>query len=182
MRITLTKQQALVAKATGKWGEKKPYLECVRIGGGKIVGADGFMLAQAPVDYDGEPVFVPSRIIPSGPCDVEMDGKTVRVIKAETTREAPHATYDYPDTEKVWRMETKRKPKACVALNVALIRKMLACIKGKDGGKSSSGMVRLYIRRPEDAVEWKVQTPEGSVMVEGLIEPMFTWWGEEKER
>ena len=59
MRITLTKQQALVAKATGKWGEKKPYLECVRIGGGKIVGADGFMLAQAPIDYDGEPVFVP---------------------------------------------------------------------------------------------------------------------------
>jgi len=178
MRVTLTKQQALVAKAAGQFSEP---LEHVRIADGQIVAADGFMLARAPVDYDGEPVFVPSRIIPSGPCDVEMDGKTVRVITAETTREAPHATYDYPDTEKVWRMETKRKPKACVALNVALIRKMLACIEGKDGGKSSSGMVRLYIRRPEDAVEWKVQTPEGSVMVEGLIEPMFTSW-EEKNK
>jgi len=181
VRVTLTKQQALVAKAAGKFSEGRPYMECVRIGKGKVVAADGFMLAQSPVDYDGEPVFVPSRIIPSGPCDVEMDGKTVRVITAETTREAPHATYDYPDTEKVWRMETKRKPKACVALNVALLRKMLACIEGKDGGKSSSGMVRLYIRRPEDAVEWRVQEPDGSVMVEGLIEPMFTWWEKENK-
>ena len=57
----------------------------------------------------------------------------------------------------------------------------LACIEGKDGGKSSSGMVRLYIRRPEDAVEWRVQEPDGSVMVEGLIEPMFTWWEKENK-
>jgi len=182
VRVTLTKQQALVAKAAGKFSEGRPYMECVRIGKGKVVAADGFMLAQSPVDYDGEPVFVPSHMIPSGPCDVDMDGESVRVITAEGTQETAHFAYEYPDTEKVWRIETKRKPKACVALNTALLRKMLACIEGKDGGKDPNGMVRLYVRRPEDAVEWRVLQPDGAVMVEGLIEPMFTWWGEEKER
>jgi len=181
MRVSLTKQQALVAKAAGKRDDKRPYMECVRIGGGKVVAIDGFMLAQAPVDYDGEPVFVPARMIPSGPCDVEVDGESVRVITAEGTAETAHVDYPYPNTERVWRDTRKRKPRAYVALNAALLRKMLACIEGKDGS-SPNGMVRLYIRRPEDAVEWRVQNPEGGVFVEGLIEPMYTRWGQSDER
>jgi hypothetical protein len=182
MRVSLTKQQALVAKVAPRQREfRLPYMECVRIGGGKVAATDGFMLAQTPVDYDGEPVFVPARMIPSGPCDVEVEGESVRVITAEGTAEIEHVWYDYPNTERAWADDTKRNPRAYVALNAALLRKMLACIEGKDGS-SPNGMVRLYIRRPEDAVEWRVQNPEGGVLIEGLIEPMYTWWGQSDER
>jgi hypothetical protein len=176
MRVTLTKQQALIAKAADSHNEVRPNLGCMRIGNGKVVAADGFMLAQAPIDYDGEPVFVPVHMIPNRPCDVDMDGESVRVITPDGTAETTHVSYGYPDTEKAWRIKTRRKPKACVALNAALLRKMLACMEGKDGGKSAAGMVRLYVRRPNDAVEWRVLGRDGLVIVEGLIEPMFTDW------
>jgi len=175
MRVSLTKQQALVAKCTTR-NDDRPYLSLVRIGDGHIVSTTGWAAASAPVDYDGEPIFVPADMIPSGPCDIEAGDGVVRVITAEGTDEAmmPDAS-EYPDVDKAWQRVVKRKPKAMVALDVALLRQMLQCIEGCGGGKNGNGIVRLYVRKPSDAVEWRVVMDAG-VLVQGLIMPMFVAW------
>lgn len=177
MRVALTKQQALVANGCGK-NRDRPELGYVRIGNGSIVAADGYGLVRAPVDYDGEPVYVPAHMMPKGPCDVDIDGESLSVITVDGTQETTHEAVKYPDADRAWKKVTKRKPKACVALNVALLRRMLRCIEAKDGGSDTAGIIRFYVRGPSDAVEWRVQDAEGKPVIEGLIMPMFVDWGE----
>ena len=175
MRITLTKQQALVAKCT----DTKHYNQAchvARIGAGRIVSADGYQVARAPIDYDGEAVFVPTHMMPSGACDVDLDGESLSIITVDGTQETTHEAVKYSDVDATWAKLTKRKPKACVALNVALLRRMLRCVEAKDGGSDKGGIIRFYVRKPGDAVEWRVQDAEGKPIVEGLIMPMFVNW------
>ncbi len=180
MRLTLTKQQALVAKAAAREGETpRRELGFVRIGDGHVVATDGFGMASAPVEYDGETVFIPAHMLPSGPCDVDMDGESVSVITKDGTQETAHEVVKYPDAEKAWAKMTKRPPKAHIALSAALLRRMLACVEGKDGWKNPNGIVRLYVRRPSDPLEWRVQDAEGNVLVQGLVMPMFVDWRED---
>lgn len=179
MRITLTKQQALVANGCGK-NRDRPELGYVRIGNGSIVAADGYGLVRAPIDYDGEPVCVPAHMMPKSQCDVDMDGKSLSVISVNGTRETTHETVKYPDADRAWAKVTKRKPKACIALNVALLRKILSCIECRDGHWDTSGVVRLYIRKPDDALEWRIDGDDGEPLVEGVTMPMFVQWKEGK--
>lgn len=177
MRLTLTKQQALVAKGADSKHER-PELRVVRIGNGCIVASDGYGMVRAPVDYSGEPVCVPAHMMPNGPCDIDLDGESLSVVTTDGIQETTHETVKYPDADRAWAKVTKRKPKACIALNVALLRKMLRCIEAKDGWQDSDGIVRLYIRRPSDAIEWRIGHVDEQPLVEGLIMPMFVDWGE----
>lgn len=179
MRVTLTKQQALVANAANPKNETFAFCRVVQIGKGHITAADGFQLVRAPIDYDGDPVYVPVELMPSEACDVAMEHDQVAVITKAGMKTIPHqAAQNYPDTNETWRKCTKRKPKAVVALNVALLRKMLRCIEAKDGGHDTTGIIRFYIRRPSEGVEWHAENGEGQIVVEGVVMPMFVKWGD----
>jgi hypothetical protein len=135
-------------------------------------------MVRAPIEYGGEPVYVPAHMVPNGPCDVDLEGESLSVVTTDGTQETTHEAVKYPNAEKAWARETKRKPKACIALNVALLRKMLRCIEAKDGGDDPDGIIRFYVRTPSDAVEWRIGHVEEQPLVEGFIMPMFVDWGE----
>jgi len=177
VRVTLTKQQALVANAASK-SNPHPELCVAAIGKGYITAVDGFMLARAPVEYDGEYIFVPATSLPRSECDVALEDDSLTVVTKDGTAEEAHAPLaKYPATPEFWNKQTKRKPKACVALDVAMLRKMLSCIKSRDGGNDRCGIVRLFVRKSSDPVEWRVEDGDDTV-VEGLVMPMFVNWRE----
>jgi hypothetical protein len=184
MRITLTKQQALVAKCTDAkfW---KPAGHVVRIGAGRIVSSDGYGMTRAPLDYDGEPVLVDAAIVSSlkRGGDIEVEGGKVRTFSVDGVAEYISGEQpEYPDVDETWAKLTKRKPKACIAMNPNLLKKMLSCMEKTDGWKQGpEAIVRLYVRRRRDPLEWRIEA-EGKTIVEGLIMPMFVAWADEKAK
>lgn len=57
LEVILTKQQRQVARAAAK-EDTRPVLQGAKIGNGKIIAADGFILAECPVESKGNAVVL----------------------------------------------------------------------------------------------------------------------------
>jgi hypothetical protein len=167
----------------------RPVLECVRIGEGKMVTADGFMLVVKPITTEGEghilvqgnTLLKAQQLLEHGSCVLESKDNNAaikalspaapRVIIGDELVEGEFPKYEglYPEG----------KPIAQIAVGVGLLKRLLKCLPAAD-----SIMIQFRIREGQG-------TPIEFVAGEtsGLIMPMFVggesgYWhkprGEEK--
>jgi hypothetical protein len=163
----------------------RPILECVRIGEGKMVTADGFMLVVKPITTEGEgyilvlgrTILKAQQLLEYGSCTIESEGKNVTIkpvgelaiVLTDELDEGEFPRYEglYPEDE----------PIAQIAIGIPLLKRLIECLPPED-----DVLIQLRIREGQG-------TPIEFVAGEtsGLIMPMFVgtksehWHKPEKE-
>ena len=168
----LTKTDRLIANAASK-EMSRPVLHCVHLKKGAIEAANGFIIMERKVDYDGEDLLLDIADIAKhkdakglGGVVYTSDGDNIKAIgqdiniisKAEGT--FPNTEVLYPTQEHVFR----------IGLGRSELLNMLKCLD-----------------KDEEAIRFTFYGPLSPAMVEqgedvkGLIMPMDVQWNETKE-
>jgi hypothetical protein len=165
----------------------RPVLECVRIGDGKMVTADGFMLIVKPTTTKGEgeilvrgeTLLKAQSVFGQGSCVVESKGEnvTIKALADATPRVIIGDKLENPPFPKYEALYPTDKPIAQIAIGISLLKRLFQCLPPED-----NMMIQLRIREGGG-------TPIEFVAGEtsGLIMPMFVgaesehWHKPEKE-
>lgn len=162
MKATLDKAAIKISYAAGTPEVHREVLECVQIGNGKIVAADGYILAQREIPTEpkqGETILVKAKaileaqkILKADSLIIEtQDGKTATIYTEDkhdghlaVTLTTPLMDAKFPNWDEVL-PKTERKA------YIALSRKMLVKIlKSTD---EDDAVFKIKVREPHEAVE-----------------------------
>lgn len=162
MRATLDKAAIKIAYAAGTPKEHREVLECVQIGNGKIVAADGFLLAQREIPTEpkeGEVMLVKAQAILAAQKILKTDSLIIETQDGKTATIYTEAKHDghlaitlttplmdakFPNWDKVL---PKTERKAYVALARNLLVKILKSTDEDDA------LFKIKVREPHEPVE-----------------------------
>jgi len=168
MEFKLTKEDRQIINAAAK-DTDRPALHSVHITKGKIEAANGFVLMERRIDYDGEDVLLDISDIAKHKDSKGLngvvytnDGDSVKAI-GESINIISKVDGTFPTTEALY---PKEEPVFKISLSKDRIMEVLKCL-GKD-----EEQVKLYFYSKELPV--KIETLSGDV--KGLIMPMAAQW------
>jgi hypothetical protein len=185
MKAKLNKTaQALIAAGESPKDGGRPVLQCLCLKNGAAAASNGFMLATAPAETEGDgEMLVPINLIQAcqeasslakkNGIEVEEDGADIVGTVAQVDNfevRSVRRDYAYPQYEK---MCPTSKPKAFISLSGDILKKLVQVV-GDDFP------IFFRIREPNEPVEFV------SGDVHGFLMPMSTstsdkdveWWGE----
>lgn len=179
METMLNKSQRLVVNAAEK-ETARPILHCVHIRKGVVEAANGFVLVQKVIEYDGDDKLLLDRDDVAKlkgqkelPVTITTEGDTVKasgdselILKARTGQ--------FPDTDKLYPTENP-------VFKIALSREqLLNVLKTLD---KHEDIIRLYFYRIDGPVKFEVSsTSLGEIVAKGMIMPMLVAWATEKAK
>lgn len=172
MEFKLTKTDRLITGAAAR-DTDRPVLHSVHLTKGKIEAANGFILMERKIDYDGEDIMLDVSdiakhkdakglegvVYTSDGDNIRAIGESVNII-SKVDGNFPNTTALYPTAEPVFK----------ISLSKDRIMEALKCL-GKD-----EEQLKLYFYSKEHPV--KIETLSGDV--KGLIMPMSAKWDEDK--
>jgi len=171
MELKLTKAHRLIVNAAAKDTDRQ-VLHCVHITKGRIEAANGFVLVERKIDYDGEDLLLDISDIAkhkdakelggvfytSDGDNIKAIGESINII-SKVEGNFPHTEPLYPTTEPVFK----------ISLSKDRIMEALKCLD-KD-----EEQIKLYFYGIDQPV--KLETKAGDV--KGLIMPMKADWDTE---
>jgi hypothetical protein len=173
IEIRLNKAQRQIGVAAA--GEdSRPVLTHVMLKKGVMVAADGFMLAQTSVGYDGdEPILLNAAdLLKSKDIKHTNDicvtvGKETAQMVGKDTLISKLGSGDFPNYEALY-------PKGEVSFQIALNTDILTKV-AKMGGKGA--IVRFTFRDQSGPTEIEIKQPyDDETIMKGLLMPMFVDW------
>jgi len=173
MEFKLDKTDRLIINAAAKDADSQ-VLHCVHISKGRIEAANGFVLVERKIDYDGDDLLLDM-------CDIAKhkdskalnavvytsDGDNIKAI-GESINIISKVEGTFPNTEQLYPVG---EPVFKIALSKDRLMEVLKCLDKYEE------KVKLYFYSKELPV--KFETVSGDV--KGLIMPMSADWGEIKE-
>lgn len=182
MKAKLNKTaQALIFAGESPKDGSRPVLQCLCLQNGEAAGANGFMLATAPCETDGDgEMLVPIQLIQA--CQenalAKKNGIEVEEIEQDVVGTIPNVegfevrdtkrSYAYPDYAK---MVPTTKPKAFISLSAELLKSLLKVV-GDDFP------IFFRIREPSEPVEFVSGDVHGFLMPMATSDKDVEWWGE----
>uniref|UniRef100_A0A6M3L8L7 Uncharacterized protein n=1 Tax=viral metagenome TaxID=1070528 RepID=A0A6M3L8L7_9ZZZZ len=173
MEFKLDKTDRLIINAAAKDADSQ-VLHCVHISKGRIEAANGFVLVERKIDYDGDDLLLDmcdiakhkdskalnAVVYTSDGDNIKAIGQDINIIsKCEGT---------FPNTEALY---PKAEPVFKISLSKDRLMEVLKCL-GKD-----EEQIKLYFYGQREPV--KIETISGDV--KGMIMPMTANWEEEEE-
>lgn len=170
MRATLDKAAIKIAYATASSDEKRPVLECVKIGNSEIVATDGYILVRRPITTDpehGEEILINGKAILEAKTILKaevlviesQDGKTATISNVNKkggnlniTLTANLLEAKFPQFAHII---PKSQRKAYVALQVGIVAKIL-----KASTSDSAKAIKIKVREPTVPVEIRIDDTE----------------------
>jgi len=169
MKAILDQEAIKIAYMASKKPER-PVLTSCKIGEGKIVACDGYILAERPIPTEpetGESILVGANDIIRAAKMWRVKNLTIESVDASQATisysddiynysmkthliqgQYPHYERNYPTTER----------KAYVALNAQLLNRMLKV------AESGTIIIKLKIREPHEIVEFITNETKGLIM------------------
>jgi len=175
MEIKLTKDQRAVANVAAK-DTDRPVLHCVHIKKGLIEAADGFILVQKKIDYDGEEEVLLDidefkRLKDNKPLGgiiltSSTEENTVRALGQDEVILRKQSG-NFPYTEP---LILKGEPVFKIALSRQMLKKLISALD------NNNTPVKFYFYGTKNPVRIEIPT-EGTLAV---LMPMFCSWEDEK--
>ncbi len=182
MKVKLNKVAQSVAAAGEAKDNSRPVLTNICVRKGRVIAGNGFILATAPVEVEGDegkdmliPIAMVAALQETSPLakkvgiEVEEVGAEVRgiIVNGEDMVEAtaPRREYAFPNYEA---MIPKSPPKAFICLSGALL-KQLCKVVGDDA-------VFLRIREPNEPVEFVSGDIHGFISPAATSDEYVEWW------
>ena len=175
MEIKLTKDQRAVVNAASK-ETTRPILHCVHVKKGLIEAADGFILVQKKIDYDGEEEVLLDKDEFKGLKDNKFfkgvvltsstEENTVRALGQEEVI-LQKQSGNFPHTEP---LIPKGEPVFKIALSRQVLKKLISALD------NSNALVKFYFYGTASPV--KIEIPAEETVA--VLMPMFCSWEDEK--
>ncbi len=181
MEFKLNKKQRLAAGAAST-DISRPVLQNVHIRKGVIEAADGFVLCQKKIDYDGdEKLLLNAKELANLKDGKHIDGvlfdtredSTVRAVGGHGTAIMEPEQGTFPEVDKQVLSQARGKAVFRTALNRDVLMKLLRCIDSEEGH-----VVKFYFYTENGPI--RVTADDGSVTA--IIMPMHVRdWDDDKE-
>lgn len=174
METMLNKSQRLVVNAAEK-ETARPILHCVHIRKGVVEAANGFVLVQKVIEYDGDDKLLLDRDDVAKlkdqkelPVTITTEGDTVKASSMLGNLPIKAQPGQFPDVDKLY-------PTGKPAFKIALSREqLLNVLKSLD---KHEDIIRFYFYRIDSPVKFVVSsTSLGEIVAKGLIMPMWVQW------
>jgi len=184
----LNKSQRLVVNGTAK-ESSRPALAaiCVRKdkdGQGQVVAADGYMLIEKRVDYDGdESVLLDAKGVAACKDDKELgtvsfipgaDNSSMQAVVDGSVRDVEVVQGTFPDYERLYPTE---EPVFRIGLGRDVLLKMLKCLDAKSGEDA----IAFFFRTPTSPVEFRVGDDVRGMIMPLVIPGVTDWKPESNE-
>jgi hypothetical protein len=174
--------QALIAAGESPKDGSRPVLQCLCLKNGTAIASNGWMLATAPAETDGDgEMLAPINLIQAcqeasalakkNGIEVEESGADVVGTVAQVDNfevRSMRRDYAYPDYAK---MVPTSKPKAFISLSGGLLKKLVQVV-GEDFP------IFFRIREPNEPVEFVSGEVHGFLMPMATSDKDVEWWGE----
>lgn len=185
MKAKLNKTAQGIAAAGEAKDSSRPVLTNVCIRGGRAIAGNGFILATAPVEVEGDeghdmliPIAMIAALQESSPLakkvgiEVEEVGEDVKGIvvngKELIEASAPRKEFAFPDYEA---MVPKTAPKAFISFSGTLLKQLVKVVGDDD-------LIFFRIREPDKPVEFVSGDVHGFIQPAATSDRGIDWWGE----
>ena len=169
--FNLTADQRKVAAGAAK-SEERPVLACVHLTKDRIESADGHVLIQKQVDYDGENMLLNAKdiakqkgLFKDGVVSYqEQDNGDIKCIGKDITIIAP-VEGTFPDTDKLWPKELGYQEVFQIALSPDRLQDVINSLD------KNCDMIKFHFYGHDKPVEF-----HAGETTKGLVMPMFVQW------